>query len=87
MGRVIPSTLKILQPALEYSLVVAVSADEEYGRLVLVMNKKTFCVDAAGNGFTRSFNSSYKLHYGMHDFFLIFFKKLHKWPYFRFNFT
>ncbi|XP_078177786.1 uncharacterized protein LOC144572199 isoform X2 [Carex rostrata] len=63
MGRVIPSTLKILQPALEYSLVVVVSADEEYGRLVLVMNKKTFCMDAAGNGFTRSFNSSYKLHY------------------------
>lgn len=46
---------------------VAVSEDEEYGRLVLVMDKKTFCKDAAGNGFTRSSNSSYKLHYGMFD--------------------
>ncbi|KAJ4808042.1 Glutathione transport system permease protein gsiD [Rhynchospora pubera] len=62
-GHVIPSTLQILQPALEYSLMVAVSADEEYGRLVLVMDKKIICKDAAGNSFTRSLNSSYNLHY------------------------
>ncbi|XP_020098257.1 uncharacterized protein LOC109717023 [Ananas comosus] len=61
-GHVIPSTLEILQPGLEYSLVVGFSNTVEYGRLVLVMDKN-FCTDAAGNRFTRTPNSSFTLHF------------------------
>jgi hypothetical protein len=50
---------------------VAVPEDEKYGRLVLVMDKKTICKDAAGNRFTRSLNSTYKLHYGMFNLFFL----------------
>jgi hypothetical protein len=58
---------------------LVVSEDEEYGRLVLVLDKKTTCKDAAGNSFTRSLNSSYKLHYGMFNLsFFNFEVKLHK---------
>ncbi|ONK69727.1 uncharacterized protein A4U43_C05F26090 [Asparagus officinalis] len=60
-GHVIPSALKILQPDLQFSLVVAISTAVQYGRLVLVMDKN-FCTDAAGNKFTRTSNSSFLLH-------------------------
>ncbi|XP_068638762.1 uncharacterized protein [Aristolochia californica] len=45
-GQVIPSTFKILQPNLKFSLLVGLSVDIEYGRLVLVMDKD-FCTDTA----------------------------------------
>ncbi|XP_073108633.1 uncharacterized protein [Elaeis guineensis] len=47
-AHVIPSTLKVLQPDLEFSLIVSISTDIQYGRLVLVMDK-SFCTDTAGN--------------------------------------
>lgn len=61
-GHVMPSTLKVLRPDLEFSLMVAISADVQYGRLVLVMDKN-FCTDAGGNRFTRTTNSSFLLHF------------------------
>lgn len=64
-GHVIPSSLEVLKPDLEFSLMVAISTDVQYGRLVLVMDKN-FCTDAAGNRFTRISNSSFLLHFGKH---------------------
>ncbi|KAG1347025.1 hypothetical protein COCNU_06G008540 [Cocos nucifera] len=49
-AHVIPSTLKVLQHDLEFSLIVSISADIQYGRLVLVMDR-SFCTDTAGNSF------------------------------------
>ncbi|PIN20252.1 hypothetical protein CDL12_07057 [Handroanthus impetiginosus] len=56
-GEFTPNTLNIIQPNLEYSLVVSVSEKVRYGRLILVMDKN-FCMDSAGNQFTRTENSS-----------------------------
>ncbi|XP_073003266.1 uncharacterized protein [Typha latifolia] len=61
-GHILPSTLKILQPDLEFSLIVGIPTDILYGRLLLVMDR-SFCTDAAGNRFTRTSNSSFTLHF------------------------
>uniref|UniRef100_A0A1D1YIJ6 Glutathione transport system permease protein gsiD n=1 Tax=Anthurium amnicola TaxID=1678845 RepID=A0A1D1YIJ6_9ARAE len=61
-GQVVPSTLRVLQPELKYSLLVSISTDAIYGRLVVVMDKN-FCTDRSGNRFTRSKNSSVLLHF------------------------
>ncbi|GAB2213267.1 hypothetical protein Droror1_Dr00021290 [Drosera rotundifolia] len=58
VGQVIPYTLKVLEPNLKYSLLVSFSLKDEYGRVILVMDK-SFCTDRAGNRFTRTENSSY----------------------------
>ncbi|XP_078428363.1 uncharacterized protein LOC144700744 [Wolffia australiana] len=61
-GRVLHSTLKILQPGLKYSLIVNIPKNASYGRLVLAM-EKNFCSDNAGNLFTRTENSTLFLRY------------------------
>ncbi|KAK6123517.1 hypothetical protein DH2020_042738 [Rehmannia glutinosa] len=61
-GEVMPSTLGVIQPNLKYSLIVRVSERVRYGRLILVMDKN-FCTDSAGNGFTRTENSSLFIHF------------------------
>ena len=62
-GRVIPSSFKILQPKLKYSLSVALPSTVQYGRIILVMDKN-FCTDRAGNIFTRTENSISYVHFG-----------------------
>lgn len=59
-GHILSTTLKVLQPDLEFTVQVGISTDIQYGRLVLVMDKH-FCTDAAGNRFTRTVNSSFLL--------------------------
>ncbi|WOL18428.1 hypothetical protein Cni_G27223 [Canna indica] len=61
-GHVLPSSLKIIRPDLEFSLSVGISTDVQYGRLVVVMDKD-FCMDNAGNRFKRTSNSSLILHF------------------------
>ncbi|XP_038894141.1 uncharacterized protein LOC120082862 isoform X2 [Benincasa hispida] len=61
-GRVMPSSFKILQPKLKYSLSVALPSTIQYGRIILVMDKK-FCTDSAGNIFTRTENSISYVHF------------------------
>ncbi|XP_043704153.1 uncharacterized protein LOC122654230 isoform X3 [Telopea speciosissima] len=61
-GQVIPSTLKILHPDLIFSLVVGLSSNVHYGRIIVVMDKN-FCTDSAGNPFMRSANSSFFVHF------------------------
>lgn len=68
-ARVLPSTLKVLQPDMEFSLVVSISTDVLYGRLVLVMDKG-FCTDTTGNRFTRTSNSSILLHFDRRNVFM-----------------
>lgn len=65
-GQVMPSTLKVLRPDIEYSLVLGVSNNELYGRLILVMDKG-FCTDLAGNRFIRTSNSTFILHFDRRD--------------------
>lgn len=62
-GQVVPTTLKILQPNLVFSLTVNLSSSVQRGRVILVMDKD-FCTDSAGNKFMRSSNSSFLLHFG-----------------------
>ncbi|WVZ99824.1 hypothetical protein U9M48_045067, partial [Paspalum notatum var. saurae] len=62
-GAVVPSSLQVLSPGLRYSLTVAIApADEQYGRLILVM-ARGFCTDAAGHRFVRTPNSTFTLHF------------------------
>ncbi|KAI8529051.1 hypothetical protein RHMOL_Rhmol12G0195700 [Rhododendron molle] len=61
-GQVVPTTLKILHPNLEFSLTVNLSSSVQSGRVILVMDKD-FCTDSAGNKFRRSSNSSFLLHF------------------------
>ncbi|XP_011621994.1 uncharacterized protein LOC18430488 isoform X2 [Amborella trichopoda] len=61
-GHVIPSSLTVLEPNLKYSLIVELSSDVDYGRIILVMDKD-FCTDLAGNTFTRAANSSFFVHF------------------------
>jgi len=62
-GQVIPNTLQTIQPNLKYSIVVALSTEVQYGRVILVMDKG-FCTDRAGNRFIRPQNSSFIVHFG-----------------------
>ncbi|CAL9082669.1 unnamed protein product [Musa acuminata var. zebrina] len=68
-GHVLPSTLKVLLPDREFSLMVGISADVQFGRLVLVMDKG-FCTDKAGNTFKRTSNSSFILHFDRRSVFM-----------------
>ncbi|CAA6673081.1 unnamed protein product [Spirodela intermedia] len=61
-GQVLPSSLKVLQLDLKYSLIVNIPPDVEYGRLVVVMDKN-FCRDKSGNLFRRTAKSSIRLHF------------------------
>nr|XP_015882542.1 uncharacterized protein LOC107418369 isoform X2 [Ziziphus jujuba var. spinosa]XP_048322986.1 uncharacterized protein LOC107418369 isoform X2 [Ziziphus jujuba var. spinosa]XP_048322987.1 uncharacterized protein LOC107418369 isoform X2 [Ziziphus jujuba var. spinosa]XP_048322988.1 uncharacterized protein LOC107418369 isoform X2 [Ziziphus jujuba var. spinosa] len=61
-GQVIPSSLNVLQQNLKYSLLVSLSANVQFGRVILVMDKN-FCTDNAGNRFTRTSNSSFIVHF------------------------
>ncbi|KAL2340917.1 hypothetical protein Fmac_008857 [Flemingia macrophylla] len=60
-GQVMPSSLRIIQPNLTYSLLVSLSSTVQYGRAILVMDKN-FCTDIAGNTFMRMPNSSVYIH-------------------------
>ncbi|XP_050258027.1 uncharacterized protein LOC126703145 isoform X7 [Quercus robur] len=61
-GNVIPTSLKTLQPNLQYSVLVNLSSTAQYGRVILVMDKN-FCTDSAGNKFERNKNSNFTLHF------------------------
>ncbi|CAH2049760.1 unnamed protein product [Thlaspi arvense] len=52
-GQVVPTTLNIIEPGLEYSLTVSLYSSIQYGRVILVMDRN-FCTDLAGNKFTRT---------------------------------
>ncbi|KAF8399728.1 hypothetical protein HHK36_015599 [Tetracentron sinense] len=68
-GQVVPSTLKVLQPNLKFSLLVSLSSSAQYGRVILVMDK-SFCTDKAGNKFTRTTNSSFVVHFDRRSVFV-----------------
>ncbi|CAL9127599.1 unnamed protein product, partial [Musa acuminata var. zebrina] len=68
-GHVLPSTLKVLLPDRVFTLMVGISADVQFGRLVLVMDKG-FCMDSAGNSFERTSNSSFILHFDRRSVFM-----------------
>ncbi|XP_075660429.1 uncharacterized protein LOC142630329 isoform X1 [Castanea sativa] len=68
-GQVIPSSLNILQPNLQYSILVGLSSASQYGRVVLVMDKN-FCTDSAGNKFTRNANSTFLVHFDRRSVFV-----------------
>uniref|UniRef100_A0A7N2MQT3 Uncharacterized protein n=1 Tax=Quercus lobata TaxID=97700 RepID=A0A7N2MQT3_QUELO len=61
-GNVIPNSLKILQPNLQYSVLVNLSSTAQYGRVILVMDKN-FCPDSAGNKFERNKNSNFTVRF------------------------
>ncbi|XP_030493743.2 uncharacterized protein LOC115709712 isoform X1 [Cannabis sativa] len=65
-GKVIPSSLNVLQPNLKYSLDVSLSSQIEFGRVVLAMDK-SFCTDVAGNRFIRTTNSIFFVHFDRRD--------------------
>ncbi|URE16713.1 transposon protein [Musa troglodytarum] len=68
-GHVLPSTLKVLLPDRVFTLMVSISADVQFGRLVLVMDKG-FCMDSAGNSFKRTSNLSFILHFDRRSVFM-----------------
>ncbi|KAG5035632.1 hypothetical protein JHK87_010542 [Glycine soja] len=61
-GQVIPSSFRIIQPNLTYSLLVSLSSTVQYGRAILVMDRN-FCTDRAGNSFMRMPNSTVYIHF------------------------
>ena len=67
-GQVIPNSLKILQPNLQYSVLVGLSSTAQYGLVILVMSKN-FCADNAGNRFERNKNSNFSLLFGESSFY------------------
>ncbi|CAL9068770.1 unnamed protein product, partial [Musa banksii] len=68
-GRVLPSTLRVLLPGLKFSFMVGISADVQFGRLILAMDK-VFCTDNAGNMFKQSSDSSFILHFDRRSVFM-----------------
>ncbi|URD81960.1 transposon protein [Musa troglodytarum] len=68
-GQVLPSTLRVLLPGLKFSFMVGISADVQFGRLVLAMDK-VFCTDNAGNMFKQSSDSSFILHFDRRSVFM-----------------
>ncbi len=66
-GRVDPSSLQVLRPALQYSVHVTIPPELLYGRLILVM-AKGFCTDAAGHHFIRTANSTFTLRFGTYTY-------------------
>jgi len=69
-GQVIPSSFRVLQPNLTYSLLVSLSSTVQYGRAILVMDRN-FCTDLAGNNFMRMPNSSVYIHFGKWIFYYV----------------
>lgn len=61
-GQVVPNTLNVIQPNLQFSISVSLSTSAQFGRAVVVMDK-SFCTDSAGNKFTRTENSSLFIHF------------------------
>ncbi|KFK34118.1 hypothetical protein AALP_AA5G103800 [Arabis alpina] len=68
-GQVIPSSFTVLDKYLRYSLLVGLSPNAHYGRIVLVMNKSV-CSDAAGNKFKRALGSRFFVHFDRRDVFV-----------------
>ncbi|KAL1222119.1 hypothetical protein V5N11_009353 [Cardamine amara subsp. amara] len=68
-GQVIPSSFTVLEPYLRYSLLVGLSPNVQYGRLVLVM-KKSVCSDSAGNNFKRALGSRFFVHFDRRNVFV-----------------
>ncbi|XP_010426289.1 PREDICTED: uncharacterized protein LOC104711297 isoform X2 [Camelina sativa] len=68
-GQVIPSSFTVLDQFLRYSLLVGLSPDAQYGRIVLVMNKNV-CSDKAGNDFQRALGSRFFVHFDRRDVFV-----------------
>lgn len=66
-GQVMPSTFHVIQPNLEFSVLVGLSSSASYGRVILVMDKD-FCADNAGNKFMRTENSISLVHFGEFNF-------------------
>nr|XP_016495097.1 PREDICTED: uncharacterized protein LOC107814239 [Nicotiana tabacum] len=61
-GQIVPNTLKVVEPDLKFSVVVSLSTRDQYGRVVVVMDKN-FCSDSAGNKFKRTENSRIFIHF------------------------
>ncbi|KAK6924830.1 hypothetical protein RJ641_009156 [Dillenia turbinata] len=59
-GQVLPSTFSILQPDLKFTLLVDLSSSVQNEQVQLAMDEN-FCKDSAGNGFTKTTNSSLSL--------------------------
>ncbi|KAM3703926.1 hypothetical protein ACJW31_04G135100 [Castanea mollissima] len=70
-GQVIPSSLNILRPNLQYSVLVGLSSTAQYGRVILAMDNN-FCTDSAGNRFTRNPNSTFHVHFDRRSMFVNF---------------
>lgn len=68
-GQVIPNTLQTIQPNLTYSIVVGLSTEVQFGRVILVMDTG-FCADSAGNRFIRPQNSSFIVHFDRRSVFV-----------------
>lgn len=68
-GQVLPNTLKTIEPNLKYSLVVGLSTNDQFGRVILAMDKG-FCTDSAGNRFIRAANSSFIVHFDRRSVFV-----------------
>ncbi|CAG7869805.1 uncharacterized protein LOC103873166 isoform X1 [Brassica rapa] len=68
-GQVIPSSFTVLENYLRYSLLVGLSLDAQYGRLVLVMDKSV-CSDTAGNSFKRALGSRFFVHFDRRNVFV-----------------
>ncbi|EFJ31765.1 hypothetical protein SELMODRAFT_87288 [Selaginella moellendorffii] len=56
-GSIVPSSLRVIRPNLEYNLVLNLSAATQSGRVIVALGKE-FCSDLAGNKFRRGDNSS-----------------------------
>lgn len=68
-GQVIPNTFQTIQPNLTYSIVVGLSTEVQFGRVILVMDNG-FCTDRAGNRFIRAQNSSFIVHFDRRSVFV-----------------
>eukprot|EP01018_Ginkgo_biloba_P009481 Gb_04485 [translate_table: standard] len=68
-GQVIPSTFRVIQSDLKYSIIVGLSTRIQFGRVILVMDR-SFCTDSAGNEFQRTQNSSSIIHFDRRNVFV-----------------
>ncbi|KAH9315090.1 hypothetical protein KI387_023717, partial [Taxus chinensis] len=61
-AEVIPSSLKEVEAGMKYNILVALSVQTLFGRVVLSM-ARNLCTDQAGNPFMRKENSSFVIHF------------------------
>lgn len=61
-AEVVPSSLRKIENGLNYSIIVALSMQTPFGRVVLDM-ARSFCTDQAGNSFMKRENSSFVIHF------------------------